>query len=150
MPHLQLSTKSEFGRPSRTKGSTDPFLFTSRYQRILATCRLHYLLALVKPSSWTLPKGVNVAQYCKLPPPPMNEFIRKREKASGAEVDNVAPPPAIPARHLLAHLLDARQKAKVALSECMESLGHSEKDSDRRTVEWLRTMGADIGPLQRN
>ncbi|KAK1233125.1 hypothetical protein PQX77_003765 [Marasmius sp. AFHP31] len=121
--------------------------FHKKYQRILATYRLHYLLALVKPSSWTPPKGVDVEPYCKLPPPPTNEFIRKREKSSGTEV-NVASPPAIPARRLLANLLDARQKAKVALSEYMESLAQSEKDNHRRDVEWLRTMGADVGRLQ--
>ncbi|KAL0579986.1 hypothetical protein V5O48_001989 [Marasmius crinis-equi] len=120
--------------------------FCRKYKLLRATCRLHYILALIKPSTWAAPTGVDMEQYYKLPPPPTNEFIRKREKNAGKQVDVTVPPP-ISTHRLLANLLDSREKAKIALYEYMASLLQSEKDADRTAVEWLRTMGADTGHL---
>ncbi|KAF9267667.1 hypothetical protein L218DRAFT_1073776 [Marasmius fiardii PR-910] len=113
-------------------------VYHRRYKLLLTTYRLHYFSTLLKPSSWIPPARLDVEQYYQLPPPPpMNALIKRKEQT--VEKPKTTVPP-IPTRRLMAHLLDAREKAKSALLNYLNCLEGSEEEAD--VVEWLRVMGA--------
>ncbi|KAK7049857.1 hypothetical protein VNI00_005287 [Paramarasmius palmivorus] len=116
--------------------------FHSKFKELVATTRLQYLLALIRPATWSLPPGRDVEPYTQLPPPPTNEFIRKRTQTRDDEADRPTPPP-VPSRQLMSGLLDARETAKRELWSYSQELAKR----DKSVVDWLQVMGARLSQL---
>lgn len=109
-----------------------------RFKNLLA--RYHLLLALIQPRSWSLPENEAKA-YTRLPPPPTNAFIIRRNATRGVDDRSERKPlKAVPPRKLVLHLLKHRSAATAQLGQFL----NQELESRRVDKTWIESRGGKI------